>query len=269
MTVVDMDPADNRPTPPHPFWTFSEGRSVFELGALFATLPALSLLRGGDGHPVLVFPGLLATDASTRPLRSVLRSLGYAPYGWGLGRNMNFSDALEKAMLGLLDKTYADHARKVSIVGWSLGGTFAREIAKAEPQKVRCVITMGSPISPDRRNMSWLTRSVSDQVTGPAADIHAARMAQINTPPPVPTTAIFSRTDGVVGWRGAVQFEHRENNETENIQIPASHSGFGFNPLAIYVLADRLRQREREWRPFDIKGARRLFYRGVSPSERT
>lgn len=248
-------------SPPHLFWTLSEGRSIFEFGAFIAAFPALALSHRGDGHPVIVFPGFLASDRSTQPLRSVLKGMGYTPYGWGLGRNMNFTEALEQAMLAKLDEIYAEHNRKVSLIGWSLGGTFAREIAKAKPDQVRCVVTMGSPISPNRDNMSPLTKTVSDRVSGPAEEVYAEKMAQLNVPPPAPTTAIYSRTDGIVGWRGAYQHPHAENDQIENIEVAASHSGYGVNPLVVQIIADRLSQADGAWRPFDSSGLKKFFYR--------
>lgn len=250
-------------SPPNLFWTLSEGRSIFEFGAFLAAFPALALSHRGDGHPVIVFPGFLASDRSTQPLRALLKGMGYAPYGWGLGRNMNYNEELEQAMLSLLDEVCTRHGQSVSLIGWSLGGTFAREIAKAKPDQVRCVITMGSPISPNRDNMSPLTKAVSDRVSGPAEDVYAEKMAQLNVPPPTPTTSIYSKTDGIVGWRGAYQHPHPNNCQIENIAVPASHSGYGVNPLVVHIIADRLSQAEGAWQPFDSNGAKKFFYRNA------
>ena len=85
----------------------------------------LKRLPKGDGHPVIVFPGFVASDRSTKPMRKLLKDLGYATYGWGLGRNLRFDDAREAKMNALLEEVYKKHNRKVSIIGWSLGGVFA------------------------------------------------------------------------------------------------------------------------------------------------
>ena len=140
--------------PPHLFWTLTEGRAVFELGSFGLLRQAMRTLPKGDGHPVLVLPGFLASDRSTRPMRGLLDDLGYEAHGWGLGQNLKFNEERERAMGDLLARIHAGAGRKVSIVGWSLGGVFARELAKMHPDKVRFVITLGSPISNDRNHSS-------------------------------------------------------------------------------------------------------------------
>ena len=111
--------------------------------------PLLSLLPKGDGHPVLVLPGFMASDSSTSPLRKLLADLGYATFGWGLGRNVRIDQRRLREMEQLLLQIYQETGRKVSLVGWSLGGVFARELAKLQPDAVRQVISLGSPIHRD------------------------------------------------------------------------------------------------------------------------
>src|SRR3990172_3382454 len=124
-----------------------EGRALLELGAFFMAYPFLRTAARGDGHPVLVLPGLTANDASTLALRSYLKDLGYAPHGWELGRNLGHHESVEGEMLDRLLELYDRYQRKVSIVGWSLGGVFARELAKEAPDAVRMVISLGSPLT--------------------------------------------------------------------------------------------------------------------------
>jgi pimeloyl-ACP methyl ester carboxylesterase len=250
---------DDNAKPPSLFWTLTEGRAVFELSWFYALRPLMNRLPSGDGHPVLVLPGFLASDISTRPLRGVLKDLDYAPYAWGLGRNLKFDDAREAEMLSLLDEIYEEHNRKISIIGWSLGGLFAREVAKARPDKVRSVITLGSPISPNRKYSN--ARKVYDRMNGSPDESQSKRMAQLNVPPPAPTTSIFSKTDGIVAWRGSVQHDDPSHPYTENIEVPASHFGLGVNPLVVYLIADRLAQKEDEWTPFDRDGLKGVVFR--------
>lgn len=258
--VNDADNASSeKARPPSWFWTLMEGRAVFELGSFYYLRLLMRYLPKGDGHPVIVLPGFVASDVSTRPLRAVLKDLGYPAYGWGLGRNLRFNTEREGAMRALVDRVYAEHERKVSIVGWSLGGVFARELAKSAPEKVRGVISLGSPITPHRNYSN--ARRLYDAINGPPEKTRAEQLANLGMAPPVPTTSIFSKTDGVVAWRGSIQSREAGHDRIENIEVPASHFGLGVNPLVIYAVADRLAQREEDWRPFDIAGARGIFFR--------
>src|SRR4051812_38730648 len=107
--------------PPSKTLMFLEGRAIHEFGAFLGALPLLSLAPRGDGHPVLVLPGLVASDTSTRPLRSFLKGRDYAVSGWGQGRNLGLREGVQDSMLELLCKLSDTHGRKVSLVGWSLG----------------------------------------------------------------------------------------------------------------------------------------------------
>ncbi len=196
----------------------------------------------------------------SRPMRGLLDSLGYEAHGWGMGRNMRIDNAREAAMHDLVRRISDDAGRKVSIVGWSLGGVFAREIAKAMPERVRLVISLGSPISNDRNHSN--ARRLFEYLNGKNPEpIREGRFHDLGEAPPVPTTSILTKSDGVVAWRGSVQ---KPSPMTENIEIHASHIGLGVNPLAMVAIADRLSQAEGQWKPFDRSGLRRLFFRGVA-----
>jgi pimeloyl-ACP methyl ester carboxylesterase len=200
-------------------------RAALEATSLAPAYPWLASSARGDGHPVLVLPGFLASDASTRVLRTFLGSRGWAPHGWGLGRNRGVRDALLEALLARLRAVAG--SERVSLVGWSLGGVFARELAKRAPDRVRCVITLGSPFG-DRE------------------------------PPPTPTTAIYSQSDGIVNWRDCVE---AAGPRAENIELVGSHCGLGVHPLALFAIADRLAQPDGAWKPFDRGGLRGALYR--------
>ena len=245
--------------PPSLFWTLMEGRAVFELGSFYSLRLLMRYLPKGDGHPVLVLPGFVASDMSTRPLRAVLKDLGYPAYGWGLGRNLKFNEEREQQMLDLLDRVHAENGRKVSIIGWSLGGVFARELAKISPHKVRSVISLGSPIT-SHRNYSN-ARGLYDAINGPPEQHRAEKLAQLGVAPPAPTTSIFTKSDGIVAWRGSLQHRDKGHERIENLEVPASHVGLGVNPIVIYAIADRLAQSEEDWKPFDVAGLRRLAFR--------
>ena len=251
---MNPDPVDTPVPPPGLFKLLLEARAPFEYAASMMAAPWLLSAPRGDGHAVLVYPGLLASDFSTRPLRRLLRTLGHDARGWDQGRNTGArSGTLERARQ-LLQEVRAATGRTVSLVGWSLGGLYARELAKMAPEAVRVVVTLGSPFTGPReannarRTYEWLQRG---------RERSAHRHEDLRTPPPVPTTSIFSRADGIVAWQCSVE---TPGPMAENIEVHASHAGLGVNPLALYALADRLAQPEGAWRPFDRSGARRLLY---------
>lgn len=151
-------------------------RAGVEYGQLLAVLPLQRMLPAGDGHPVLVLPGLLAGDGSTWILRRILRRLGYAAYGWGLGRNIGPTAKAVSGMRDLLDKLHSRYHTPVSLIGWSLGGIFARGLARDHPSAVRQVITLGSPFG---MRDTCETRSVELQPVCASAH-RAARVAAGN-----------------------------------------------------------------------------------------
>jgi pimeloyl-ACP methyl ester carboxylesterase len=232
-----------------------EGRAPMELFSLVASWPWLRRLPRGDGHPVLVFPGMGANDATTVPLRHFLQELGYATRAWGQGLNFGpRPGVLERSADDI--RTLADkHGQPVSLIGWSLGGIYARELAKRHPELVRCVITLGTPFTghPKATN-AW---RIYELLTGSKVG-DGEVMAQIRGAPPVPTTSIYSRSDGIVSWRCSL---NEPSPLAENIEVHASHVGLGMNPLALYAVADRLAQPIGAWQSFDASGARRWFFR--------
>ena len=232
-----------------------EARAPWEFGAAFWAQPLLSLAPRGDGHPVIVYPGLLAGDGSTRVLRRFLGKLGYEVHASGLKRNLGPREGVLEGLRDRLQAVRRESGRRVSLIGWSLGGVYARELAKEFPDDARVVITMGTPFTghPKATNAWRIYEFFTGHRIG-APEIHEP----LRRPPPVPTTSIFSRTDGVVSWKCSIE---KEGPLAENIEVEASHLGMGFNPLTLYAVADRLAQPEGEWKPFDRAGVRALLYR--------
>ena len=232
-----------------------EARAPFEYAASVALGPWLRRSPRGDGHAVLVLPGLGANDVSTAPMRRFLRSLGYAAQAWGQGFNLGpRAGVLERCGRTLQDMAQR-HGAAVSRVGWSLGGLYARELAKLHPTLTRCVVTLGTPFTghPKATNAWRFYEFASgESVQDPE------QLAEMRVTPGVPTTSIFSRSDGIVAWRCSL---NPDGPLSENIEVPASHVGLGLNPIALYALADRLAQDPARWQPFELRGARRWFFR--------
>ena len=243
--------------PPSKWLAWMEGqRACAELSALSVTSPFLQLAPRGDGHPVLVLPGFVTTDVSTWALRRYLSSLGYDVHAWELGRNIGPKSigARGERLERRLEEIRAETGRKASLVGWSLGGIMARELARSQPDAVRQVITLGSPFTgnPHATNVSKLYEQLSgEKVDDPRLLAKRAR------PPPVPSTAIFSKTDGIVAWRNCME---PAGELTDNIEVRGSHFGLVVNPAVLFAVADRLAQPERGWAPFARTGWRAAVY---------
>jgi pimeloyl-ACP methyl ester carboxylesterase len=249
---------DHRLAPPAPMLSLLESRAIFELGATVAASPLLRVIGRGDRHPVLILPGFLAGDPSTAPLRSVLRSQGYWAHGWQLGRNLGPTPDVIDGLFERLQSLHARHGRPVSLVGWSLGGIYARRLARRCPEMVRQVITLGSPF----RIAESGGRSAVSGLYERLRPTHAVGLEQVvagdsEVPPEIPVTAIYTRTDGIVRWWQCIE---SVGERRENIEVRGSHSGLGFNPAVIYAVSDRLAQPVDRWRPFRRPpGSRSLF----------
>ena len=224
-------------------------RAMASAGALAAALPLLSLAPRGDQHPVLVLPGLGASDLSTGTLRRWLHALGYPVVGWELGRNRGPTQEVTDALPRLLQRLHSRYGSPVSIVGQSLGGIFARRLALRAPGQVRQVVTLGSPFA--------LVGRPPDAGPGARAydryrHLHSTERISssrggLRRPLPVPSTSIYSRWDGVVDWRACLQ---QVGPTSENVAVRASHLGMGVDPAVLWVVADRLAQPADRWRPY-------------------
>jgi len=251
-----------------------EWRGLFELALLPCSLPVLATAPQGDGHPVLLLPGFMGSEGSLIGLELYLRNRGYAVETWGLGRNVGFhakhATALEQKIRHLHHKT----GREVSLVGWSLGGVFAIYGAHEVPESVRNVVTLGSPISVDPEGsasppfVKAMYRLIAHR-RGPAAHTLQPRAKKLRgrIPLTMPLSCLYSLSDGVVPPQEATV--EGDPALHENIRVPGSHVGLGFNAVALWIVADRLAQPERGWRPFEPSGpmgaAYRLLTHGAVP----
>jgi pimeloyl-ACP methyl ester carboxylesterase len=239
---------------------------MFELGAFMAASPMLRLAGRGDRHPVLVLPGFTASDRSTEPLRWILRSQGYWTHGWRLGTNLGPTQRVIDGLHDRIEVLRQRHGQQITIIGWSLGGIYAREFARLHPDAVRQVITLGSPFRMtlgDRSAASRLVDRLSDRFNAETLNF---ALAENDKPPlPVPSTAIYSRDDGVVRWHTCIDIESETH---ENIEVRGSHSGLGWNTAVVYAISDRLAQPTDRWRRFRPPLAmRHLYPRPASWSE--
>ncbi len=222
-----------------PNYALAEGpRVLTEIASLAAAAPYLTLAPRGDGHPVLVLPGYGGADGSTAVIRHYLSAQGFRSQPWGLGRNAGSAmSGLRRRLAERLHDVWRQaDGRAVSLVGWSMGGVYARILARDYPDRVRQVITLGSPLGPVAANPSGTLG--------------------------MPATAVYSRSDGIVPWQIA---RLGQGERSENVEVYGSHIGLGFNAAALYLLADRLAQPEDRWEPFRRSGWKRWVYGPARP----
>lgn len=242
------------PSPSKILLLLEVSRSIFEYMYSIFFSPTLYLISPkGDNHPVIVFPGLGASDGSTEYMRSYLTTLGYSVYSWGLGRNIGPRNGLDSLLTDIeckIKEVSKEHnGSKVSLIGWSLGGIYAREIAKICPDLIRQVITLGTPFKGDATssNVTFLY----DMLSNDKSHYDPYIIDVVSKKPDVPFTSIYSKTDGVVHWTSSIE---EDSDISENIEIPcSSHLGLGHNYVSMYIIADRLSQSEHDWKHWAVK----------------
>jgi pimeloyl-ACP methyl ester carboxylesterase len=251
---------------PRLFHQLIEPRAILEMLALPCHLPVLARAPRGDGHPVLLLPGFMADEVTLVALKLFLENRGYEVQNWGFGRNVGFNNRHASALEQKIRYLHHKSGRRVSLVGWSLGGMFAMYGAHEAPECVRSVVTLGSPVTFDAAGsqspflVKALYRLISHPM-GTAAHVSHVRAKKLRQPKslPVPISCLYSLSDGVVPPQEATI----DGNPAlhENIRVPGSHVGLGFNPIVLWILADRLAQPEGRWRPFVPSGLTGRIYR--------
>lgn len=202
-----------------------------------------------DGHPVIMFPGLASDGHALAPLRKHCTARGYEAIDWGRGFNTGPQGDPDVWLADLAEHTrslLAGKKHSATLLGWSLGGLYAREVAKLLGPLVRQVITIGTPFNAgaDHTNVGWIFRLLSGapQVFDPAFS------ARLRSAPAVPTTSIYSRSDGVVAWQTCTH--HQPGAQAEDVEVNSSHLGMGWNAEVLRVVTDRLAQQPGAWRPY-------------------
>lgn len=225
-------------------------RTGVEYSALMMSLPHLMSAPRGDGHGVLVLPGFAMDDGSTSLLRAFLQMLGYDVHPWRLGWNLDHKTTGHRGMhvTREIDKIVQSTGKPISLVGWSLGGVIARDTARRVPEAIRQVVSIGSPFTGNPKATSvklayeWLS---GNKVDSPSA---MRRFAVGPQPLPMPSTSIFSKSDGITAWQNCVL---HTDERSENVEVACSHFGLVVSPTVFRIVADRLAQPENGWRPFD------------------
>jgi pimeloyl-ACP methyl ester carboxylesterase len=236
------------------FWTMLEPfRMAAEASSLMLTMPILGMAPKGDGHPVMVLPGFATTDSMTLMLRQFLTFMGYKVFPWDLGWNLDQHSAGENGehVAQRIEEIADSTGQNVSLVGWSLGGVIAREAARRKHHGLRQVIALGSPFAGNPRATS--VTMLYELLTGNKASSEKTRRRYEHGHHPlqVPSSAIYSKTDGITAWQNCVS---ETDDITENIEVHSSHFGFVTNPGVFYAVADRLAMPEGTWRAFDASG---------------
>jgi len=253
----DMGAGGRPARPPAGLFLTEPARGLGGLAAVPLAAPWLAAAPRGDGHGVLVLPGLLGSDLSTALLRRFLRLLGYEVRGWDLGRNLGPTDAVldgvPRALAGLAERT----GGPVSVVGWSLGGIYGRELARQRPGQIRGVITLGSPFALTDPRQSRAEGAYRRRSHLHAGSWRVPTREQLARPIGVPSTAVYSRWDGIVSWQACVE---PETEVHENVEVRCGHLGFGTDPATLWLIADRLAVPAGRWRPFRVPPALRLLY---------
>lgn len=209
--------------------------SWMEFPRLFLSTPTLFDVPEGNGRPVLVMPGFGAGDLSTLPLRRYLALINYRVSGWQQGSNTGEVLELLEAMKSLTLEEADRHSEKIDLVGWSLGGYIAREVARELPDQVNSVITLGSPVvgGPKYTRVAPFFAARGMDLDDIERDVDARYDIALQ----VPVTAIFSKRDGVVSWAACIDCV---SDGVEHVEVNASHLGLGYSADVYRIVAKRL-----------------------------
>lgn len=220
---------------PESILKYLEIRAILEAATLLPAAPVLATQARGDGRQVMLLPGLFTDDRSTFPLRRFLQYLGYEALPWGLGRNLGQPEKDVTRVIARITAMQRGN-EPMTLIGWSLGGVIARGVALLHPSAVREVITLGTPVEGGPKYTAGGDRFAARQgidLDDLERHVHEINQRGVNCP----LTIIYSRSDGVVGWRAAID---RYNTHAYHVRVPGSHLGLGVNPLVWRLIAQTL-----------------------------
>jgi pimeloyl-ACP methyl ester carboxylesterase len=266
-TALDARPPRSFQRPSTLLFASEAVRATAELAGFAAALPMLKREPKGDGRPVFVLPGFTASDASTQPMRWLLRELGYNPFGWKQGVNLGPTPKVIEGLFKRFEMIRRQTGQPVTVIGWSLGGLYARAIVERCADDVRHVITMGSPFRlalGEQTNAGTLFQMLNSRTRND--DARALRTDGYRGAPVVPSTSIFTKLDGVVPWRSCLD---EPGAISENLEVRGSHTGLGHNPAALLAVCSRLRLEADKFTRFDpitLDRTQRLLY-SIQPHE--
>lgn len=233
-----VDEINKRIESPPLFNVLLETRSVIEWVSMFGIYPLIPKHKASKNKPVLLMPPYLGNDNSTAFVRHYLRSVGFKTYKWDLGVNMINSKSLPK-LIEKLDEIYESHQEKVSLVGWSGGGIFAKIIANRHPDKVEQLITIGSPVWGVKNMRTPLIRSMEFLRGRKLRERNNKFIKELEEIPAVPVTCIYTKTDGLLPWKHCMEAETLRKN-IKNIEVFGSHCGMGANASVLLTVANSL-----------------------------
>lgn len=213
---------------------------MLEMSTLPFLYPILMKITSRGSGIIVTVPGFTADDNSMYLLRKFLTDLGYECFGWEQGSNTHIDpDAIEK-FANSIDQLHRDTGRQLHLIGHSLGGVFAREVAKSMPHAVKSVITLGSPFNDPENSVCAVAKYVYEVVNKnkPKKEMVAHLLESIQHPPQCKTTCFYSKLDGIVHWSSCMQTDSHDH--VDNVHIPASHAGMAHNPVIMYKIANIL-----------------------------
>ena len=220
---------------PKPAKRLFELRAVFEALALIPTAPFLAAQDRGDGRQVMLLPGFMADDRTMWPLQRYLEYLGYDALPWGLGRNTGQPEIDAGRIVERIREEQRDD-EPMTLIGWSLGGVIARDVARREPELVREVITLGTPVEGGPKYTASSTQFEENQhldLDELEQHIHEINSQGIECP----LTVVYSKGDGIVDWRAAID---RYNPQARHKRVSGSHLGMAVNPAIWRIIARSL-----------------------------
>jgi hypothetical protein len=233
-----VDEINKRIESPPLFNVLLETRSVVEWITMFGVYPFIPKHKASKNKPVLLMPPYLGNDNSTAFVRHYLRSVGFKTYKWDLGVNMINSKSLPK-LIEKLDEIFEKHQEKVSLVGWSGGGIFAKIIANRHPEKVEQLITIGSPVWGVKNMKTPLVRSLEFLRGKKLRERNDKFIRELEEIPNVPVTCIYTKTDGLLPWKHCMEAETLRK-DINNIEVFGSHCGMGANASVLLTVANSL-----------------------------